>query len=56
MSSYERVCDLAVEYWRPRKMIYADIFLLAIDIDNKEREKERKKSCMKITEISWFLR
>jgi len=34
---YERVYNLAVVgYWRPRKMIYANIPLLAIDIDNKD--------------------
>lgn len=34
---YERVYNLAVVgYWRPRKMIYANISLLAIDIDNKD--------------------
>lgn len=48
MSSYECVCGLAVvEYWRPRKMIYANILLIAIDIDNKDAERDR----MKIIEI-----
>lgn len=38
MPLYERVCVHVVGYWRPRKMIYANIPLLAIDIDNKEAE------------------